>query len=131
MNECGACMDGRGVWTWYGCDDFNYAFKMKVYSEYTAYLYTSLLHGILQTDECVKHKSYYVLHVFSLLSPPSHKEGNLDVDEGPVWVLLQLVYDRVQNVLHRSMLDGVVSCGGNSTAGSLKMMVLAVHMRST
>ena len=46
----------------------------------------------------------------ALLVPPTNKEGHLHVNESSVRVLLQLVNNSVQNVLHSSRLNGVVGC---------------------
>ena len=41
------------------------------------------------------------------------KKCHLHVDKGLVWVTTKLVNDRIQDVLHPGMLDGVVGCKQN------------------
>lgn len=53
--------------------------------------------------------TYNVLHIICLLVPPPHKESHLNIDEGPVRILLQLINDSIQNVLDGSMLYAIVS----------------------
>ena len=47
--------------------------------------------------------TYYGLCCIILLLPPPGEEGHLDVDEGPIFILLQFTDDTIQNVFHCSI----------------------------
>jgi hypothetical protein len=51
------------------------------------------------------------LYLRVLVLPPTGEKRSLDVDEATRWVLLQLVDNAVQRVLHARQLDPVPVCG--------------------
>ncbi len=56
--------------------------------------------------------SYHLFSSIVLLVPPSCEESHFYIYKRPVRIQLQLLYNRVQDVLHCSLLDRLVSCAG-------------------